>query len=376
MSRVPRVLLTFCFVCLPALATWQGVLASEPMAPRPAVLSMDRLAQYVDAFNTADEPLYANIPNAEAMRFLSVNIPLFECPDKDFERTYYFRWWTFRKHVKKTPDGYVITEFLPNVPWSGKHNTISCPAAHHFREGRWLRDPKFLSEYAVFWFRGGASPRSYSFPAADAMLARYRVNLDRDLLVDLLDDLIANYKAWEKRRLEPDGLFWQIDDRDGMEVSVGGSGKRATINSYMYGDARAIAEMARLAGRKELAEQYDTKADRLRELVQAKLWDPQAEFFKVLPRGEDAQLVDVREQHGYTPWYFGLPEPNKGFEVAWKQLMDPEGFHAPFGPTTAERRHPGFRLAYTGHECQWNGPSWPMATSITLTALANVLNDY
>jgi len=337
---------------------------------------MDRLAQYVDAFNTADEPLYANIPNAEAMRFLSVNIPLFECPDKDFERTYYFRWWTFRKHVKKTPDGYVITEFLPNVPWSGKHNTISCPAAHHFREGRWLRDPKFLSEYAVFWFRGGASPRSYSFPAADAMLARYRVNLDRDLIVDLLDDLIANYKAWEERRLEPDGLFWQIDDRDGMEVSVGGSGKRATINSYMYGDARAIAEMARLAGRKELAEQYDTKADRLRELVQAKLWDPQAEFFKVLPRGEDAQLVDVREQHGYTPWYFGLPEPNKGFEVAWKQLMDPEGFHAPFGPTTAERRHPGFRLAYTGHECQWNGPSWPMATSITLTALANVLNDY
>lgn len=192
MSRVPRVLLTFCFVCLPALATWQGVLASESMAPRPAVLSMDRLAQYVDAFNTADEPLYANIPNAEAMRFLSGNIPLFECPDKDFERTYYFRWWTFRKHVKKTPDGYVITEFLPNVPWSGKHNTISCPAAHHFREGRWLRDPKFLSEYAVFWFRGGASPRSYSFPAADAMLARYRVNLDRDLLVDLLDDLIAN----------------------------------------------------------------------------------------------------------------------------------------------------------------------------------------
>ncbi len=87
-------------------------------------------------------------------------------------------------------------------------------------------------------------------------------------------------------------------------------------------------------------------------------------------------MVDVREQHGYTPWYFSLPEPNQGYEVAWKQLMDPEGFYAPFGPTTAERRHPGFRLAYTNHECQWNGPSWPMSTSITLTALANVLNDY
>src|SRR5262249_3890993 len=27
-------------------------------------------------------------------------------------------------------------------------------------------------------------------------------------------------------------------------------------------------------------------------------------------------------------------------------------------------------------DCQWNGPSWPFATSITLRALANVLHDY
>ncbi len=56
--------------------------------------------------------------------------------------------------------------------------------------------------------------------------------------------------------------------------------------------------------------------------------------------------------------------------------MDPDGFYAPYGPTTAEQRHQGFRVNYQGHECQWNGPSWPFATSQTLTALANVLNDY
>ena len=42
----------------------------------------------------------------------------------------------------------------------------------------------------------------------------------------------------------------------------------------------------------------------------------------------------------------------------------------------AEQRHPGFKVSYTGHECQWNGPSWPFATTVTLTALANVLHDY
>ncbi len=56
--------------------------------------------------------------------------------------------------------------------------------------------------------------------------------------------------------------------------------------------------------------------------------------------------------------------------------MDPKGFLAPFGPTTAEQRHKDFILSYQGHECQWNGPSWPFATSVTLTAMANVLNNY
>jgi hypothetical protein len=56
--------------------------------------------------------------------------------------------------------------------------------------------------------------------------------------------------------------------------------------------------------------------------------------------------------------------------------MDPKGFEAPYGPTTAERRHPEFQIPYSGDDCQWNGPSWPFATSITLRSLANVLNDY
>ena len=55
--------------------------------------------------------------------------------------------------------------------------------------------------------------------------------------------------------------------------------------------------------------------------------------------------------------------------------MDPQGFFAPFGPTTTEQRSPGFQLSYSGHECQWNGPSWPYATSVTLVGLANLLNS-
>jgi len=357
--------------------------ATAAEAQGPLVLKTNSFRHYVDAFNKQDEELFVqHIPNAKAWEFLEANIPLFECPDKDFELTYYFRWWTYRKHIKKTPDGFVITEFLPDVSWSGKHNTISCPAGHHFYEGRWLHDPNYLDDYAVFWFRKGGKPRRYSFWAADAFYSRYLVRPDKKLITDLLEDLVRNYEEWEKENLAHDGLFWQIDDKDGMEFSISGSGglkmvgqpgKRPSINSYMYGDAVAIVKIAELAGRDDIAREYRAKAENLKQLIQTKLWNDKAKFFMTLPR-DGEMLVNVREEIGFTPWYFNLPDP--GYEEAWRQLMDPKGFYAPFGPTTAEQRHPQFAVRYDGHSCQWNGPSWPYATAITLTAMANVLNGY
>ncbi len=345
------------------------------------ILNTDRLQGYVETFNRNDHTHFGQaISNEAAADWMAKNVPLFECPDKEIEEIYHFRWWSFRKHIKQTADGFVITEFLPQVSWSGKHNTISCPAGHHFREGRWIRDPRYLNDYAAFWFRKGGSPRSYSFWAADSMLQRAITLGNFDQAIDLLPDLVSNYQEWEKARLEADGLFWQIDDRDGMELSIGGrghrgEGKRPTINSYMFGDASAIAVIAAKAGNLELAKVYEDKAAKLRRLILEKLWDDQAKFFKVLPRAEGSKVVDVRELHGFTPWYFSIPPQGKGYEVAWRQLMDPKGFQAPYGPTTTEQRHPGFAISYQGHECQWNGPSWPFATSIALTAMANVLNE-
>jgi hypothetical protein len=135
----------------------------------------------------------------------------------------------------------------------------------------------------------------------------------------------------------------------------------------------AISRIAEFGSQPEVAQSWAEKAAGLKKLVEQKLWDKNAQFFKVLPRGKSS-LVDVRELHGFTPWYFSLPGVEKS--VAWKQLMDPKGFYAQFGPTTAEQRCPEFAVAYKGHECQWNGPSWPFATTVTLTAFANLLNNY
>ncbi len=363
--RADHVLVTFAVACVS--------LAAE--RPR-LVLQANDFRHYVEGFNRDDVERNVNyVPDKSAWTWLEANIPFFEASDPTLTEMYYFRWWTYRKHLKQTPDGFVVTEFLPDVPWAGKLNTISCSAAHHFYEGRWLRDRRYLADYARFWFRKGANPRLYSFWAADAIRARSMVTEDQHLGADLYPDLVRNYREWEKSNQDPNGLFWQIDDRDGMEFSIGGSGYRPTINSYMFGDAMALADMAEWVWpyKRDDAMEFRLKADRLRALVEQNLWDESSGFYKTVPRGEHKEFADVRELVGYVPWYFNLPNP--GREVAWKQIVDSNGFYAPYGPSTAERRHSRF-MFQNPHECLWNGPSWPFATSQTLVAMANLLNNY
>jgi hypothetical protein len=341
------------------------------------ILKPDAFKHYIDSFNENDTEYFPPyIPNERAWQFLKANIPLFECPDKDIEEIYYFRWWTYRKHIKDTPDGFVVDEFRPEVGWGGRHNTISCAAGHHIYEGRWLHDPQYMDDYEVFWLRKGGDAHRYSFWLADAYYARHLVQPNKELITNLLDDFIANYASWEQRHMLDSGLFWQYDVADGMEESVCGSRRhrnaRPTINSYMYGNAMAISKIAELAGRRDVAERFRAKAMKIKRLVQTLLWDEDAKFYKV--RLENGNLCGAREAIGFVPWYFNLPDP--GYEEGWEQLMDPGGFYAPFGPTTAEQRHPGFVIAYIGDDCQWNGPSWPYSTSQVLVALANVLNNY
>ncbi len=370
-------IVTGCIHCIAWIFLFPGIAGAQGR-----VLRTEAYKHYIESFNAGDQELYPQyIPNDRSWEFLSKNIPLLDCPDKQLEQTYYFRWWTYRKHIRKTPEGFVILEFLPDVSWAGKYNTINCAAALHVYEGRWLHDSQYVNDYAKFWYRGGGDRQAYSSWMADAIWNQALVTGDRRLAMDLEGDLISDYRDWEKNRLDSNGLYWQNPGKDGMECSICGGvegdqdqdrpGYRATINSYRYADAMAIARIADWEDRKEVSALFIEKAHAIKKNLQDRLWDDTAGFFKVM---ENNKLCSARELHGYTPWCFDIP--SKEFSRAWKFLMDPQYFYAPYGPTTAEQGSPGFRVSYEGHECQWDGPSWPLATSITLTALANLLNDY
>ncbi|MBN1414473.1 MAG: six-hairpin glycosidase [Bacteroidales bacterium] len=348
-----------------------------------SVLHADDFKHYADYFNRMeDENIIQAIPNARAWEWMKANIPLFHCPQDNFEELFYFRWWTLRKHIKTTPAGFAFTEFLTERSYADKYNLIACAIGHHINEARWLHDQKYLDNYIHIWYRGNdgiplKKLHSFSNYTAHALYELYRVSGNREFLLDMLSDLDADFKNWEKERRLPNGLFWQEDVKDGMEESISGGRKvqnaRPTINSYMYGNAMALSKISFLAGNKDLSDGYKMKADTLKKRVQQKLWNNDSSFFETLkPDGNHAQ---VREAIGYIPWMVELPDDDNRYAKAWEQLMDPNGFLAPFGMTTAERRHPEFRKRGCCR-CEWDGAVWPFATSQTLTALANLLNNY
>ena len=161
------------------------------------------------------------------------------------------------------------------------------------------RSPQIARDYARYWFRTpGAQPRNYSTWLADSVWAVQQVHPSDEFTTDLLPDLMKNHAGWEQRHYVPEvGLFWQTGHDDGMEFNInsrqtkdilrGAEGFRPTLNVYLWADAQAIARIARLAGKDDVAKQFEAKAEAVKRELQNRLWDERREFFLQMYRRDE-----------------------------------------------------------------------------------------
>ncbi|KAK3294504.1 carbohydrate-binding module family 13 protein [Chaetomium fimeti] len=343
------------------------------------------------------------LAGVEDLSWYEHNVPFLEVPDSQIQELYYYRLQTYKEHLTYTGAqyGYLSSEFLQPVSYGAPYGGIVAAAGHHIIEGRWLRDQRYGKDIVNYWLAGPgqfSKPRNeevnpdtsdwaheYSFWAASAVWRQYLVTGDRDFAIGQLDNLVKQYRGWDSHFNADLGLYWQVPVWDATECSAasyessdpyhGGAGYRPTINAYQYGDARAIASIAGLSGQTAVADEYSRRADNLRTAMQNSLWDGQSQFFKHRARDNNpsGELLTTREYMGYVPWMFNMPQVSD--TAAFAQLKDPQGFASAYGPTTAERRSKWFMNR--GANClQWNGPSWPFATSQVLAAVENLLHDY
>jgi hypothetical protein len=331
----------------------------------------------------------------------SDRIPFIETPDAQIDEVYYYRWEVVKTHLTYgSPEtGYLFTEFMDRPFWSGTYGGISCPLGHQLTEIRWLNDARVVDDFARYWMdTEGSKPRTYSNWYASALWQIHEVKGDSAWAVSMLPYMEEQFHGWLEDVYDAEhGMFYKSGHDDGMEININSrqltdnwvvEGYRPTLNAYLYGDLLAMSKAALLAGNSTRSKEYASRADSLKKRVLDELWDEKRQFFfhqfkddhnpgikaksLTYETGPFAGNDNGRELIGYVPWQFNLPDAEQS--AAWKFLMDPAHFYAPYGPTVTSQSDPQFRIS--PNCCVWSGQSWPYATTQTLVAMANLLNNY
>ncbi|ORY63873.1 Six-hairpin glycosidase-like protein [Pseudomassariella vexata] len=333
-------------------------------------------------------------------------IPFFESSDAAITEVYYYRWKIFRAHQRDLgTDGYISTEFIDDVSWQIYPSASLVDASgFHLLEGRWNRDRRFKEDYATFMYSDESNPRRFTETLATSIWQGYLVDGVVEDVLQYLDSMQTVYNAWDTDSYDTSkGLYWieplldateytiaSIDASCGEDGFLQGYAFRPSINSYQYANARAIANLATLKGGLDsVVEDYTSRAETLKSLVQIWLWNSTLEHFIDRHESNTAcvsywEPIRGRELVGYVPWTHDLPDDNATFAQSWKHLVDTSELLGEHGMRTNEPSYEYYMRQYRyaeedgaqQPECQWNGPVWPFQTTQVLTALGNLLDHY
>lgn len=385
-----------------------------------AVLAFDETSAGADRalhrWFDSEKPL--EMQRHEYQKWFDNNAAYFECSDPWITRMYYHRAYVLRKNLLEPNLGRMPWKAFAEGRWrSGWYpNVISYGGGHQIREARWLRDKSHwqghLRTFADNEKADGVYP-SHVKPSGpqtgqytDWITATawdgHLVHPDKEFLGQVADKLADNVRGWQKV-YDPDGdglLFvdshwwtgmeWQpsffafcdykTDPKDRMHPLSRDKLDRVDLTVYNFGNAVAVARIYRLLGKDDKAREFDTLAEKIRSAVLNKLWVQQEKFFYSIRSGGQ-QKANVKEVIGVYPFYFDLPPTDHGYEQAWASIVDPEQFWTPWPVASASKQCPaysqdGWPTDRGGSGCMWNGPTWPHANSIVLSAMANTLRQY
>lgn len=346
------------------------------------------------------------------------NVPYFDCSDAFVRKLYYHRAYLLKKNLLDPKLGALKHPTFSEGRWRSTWypNVISYGAGHQIREARWLRDPKYWRGHLQTWAENAKSDGVYPShvtPAgpSDGQYADWitstawdghLVHPSREQLAPLVEKLAANVRGWQKvYDPDDDGLllvdshwwtgmeyqpsFFAFGDfktsADFQQPATPVSLERVDLTAYQYGNAVAVAKLYRALGQADAAKEFDALATKIQQAVTTKMWRPQGKFFYSL-KADDKAVADVKEIVGVYPFYVGLAPAGQGFEAAWASILDPEQFWTPWPVASASRQN---NPAYS--QDGWpqadgraaasmaNGPTWPHANSIVLSAMARTLRS-
>ncbi|HYD50692.1 MAG TPA: hypothetical protein VEB21_20210 [Terriglobales bacterium] len=297
------------------------------------------------------------------------NIPYFDSSDIGFKKMWYYRWWVVRFNLNEldSPDLKSYNFYEGKL---GFDNVISFAVPVQLKELAYLRDPIFGVSQALNSYNNrsdiGAvvdppgSPywgEMYSHWIAAALAELNRVHpMDRDTLANLTASAALDVDAWATNfdqdndglpaRLKPRLTGYDLDILsfwyfDGLKLNPRArlsEMERVDFASFVYANAKGVAELAAALGDQPLRERQDATASKIRAAVLGTLWDEQTKFFYPQRAGDDAR-APIRELHGFFPFTMRLAPDEPRYTAALAKFIDPEEFWTRFPPVITSSYH-------------------------------------
>ena len=358
------------------------------------------------------DPLGAQIN--EYLAWSHETIPSFVSADEALQRQYWHRATSvLRKNLFRVGEGRLTEWGISEGRWSSDWyaNMISYGAGHQIRESRWLRDPQYVRGIISTWcanekengiFPSHIRPGSIGdgqytdwitstvwdahcvHPDLEALKrwsGALKKNVDGWMSVYDKDNdglLLVDSHWWTGMEWQPSFFYFNGFDAEQQDQQL----ERVDLTAYVYGNARNLALVLDAIGDADGAKRYNAIADSIRDATGETMWDDATSYFySVKPEGHEKAMV--KEVIGVYPFYFSMfaNGQERPFVDAWKSILDPSEFWTAWPVASVTKRCPAYSQNELFHGkkatvCMWNGPTWPHANSIVLSAMAATLRDY
>lgn len=257
----------------------------------------------------------------------------------------------------------------------------------------------------ALWGRPHASTITQPPIIADAVLATYRATGDLHFVQELLPALTAYYD-WLVRRRDPDGdglislihpweAGWDSsprwdhytgvdpgDDeglkgwRHGLVAKIAAVGhsvaaaeaaglyalESVDFNSLFAANLDSLGDLLVAVGQVDRAMTCRRRACRVRNAINAKMWDEAAGFYWDLD-GRNETPIRVFTPAAFMTMYGGVPTDERAERLV-SRLLDPAQFQAPFPVPSVSRSEPAYRP-----DAYWRGNVWAPANWLIIQGL-------
>jgi hypothetical protein len=275
-------------------------------------------------------------------RWWADNIPYLETPEANIDKTLFYRWWLLRFNFLDADvpgNDYQFPIAIEGV--LGYNNAIVLTTCMFLDDLKYLRDPTYA--YGT-WIGAGevaaggkyvdnpGSPQNWSNSYAQYLTAAawrsYQLHGGPAAVAGKLarygrDDVLGLLKAYDSNGnglIEYDWAAMTGNDADAVSFDWakqhGQVRMDRTESAYVYANALAAAQAARVAGDAHTASQMEAVAARIRSSVLSVLWEDHrdapdsmglhGDLLKHRQVGGPGALVDWKETNNYYPFTVGL----------------------------------------------------------------------